>query len=301
MRFKLVTGLLLFFISTIIFAKNTQNQSIQEKLATLEASSGGRLGISAIDTANNMHIQYHATDRFPMCSTFKVMDVAAILKKSERNPHLLQQTITYTKSDIVGPWNPVTEKHLASGMSVSDLCEAATTQSDDTAANLLMKQVGDPQAVTAFARSIGDNTFRLDRWEPELNTAIPGDLRDTTTPEAMTISLQKLVFGNALALPQREQLQTWLKGTTTGHFRIRAGVPKGWIVGDKTGGGNDYGVTNDIGVIWPPHCSPIVVTIFFTQNKKDAPHREDIVASATRILISEFERTDQCLKQATAK
>jgi beta-lactamase class A len=145
-------------------------------------------------------------------------------------------------------------------------------------------------------RPIGDNAFRLDRWEPELDTAIPGDIRDTTTPQAMAISLQRLIFGDVLASPQREQLQAWLKDNTTGNFRIRAGVPKGWVVGDKTGGGKDYGVTNDIGIIWPPKCSPIIVAIYFTQNKKDVPHREDIVAAVTRIVLQEFAKADSCMK-----
>ncbi len=260
--------------------------SIQEKLATLETSSGGRIGISAINTANNMRFQYRAEERFPICSTNKVMGVSAILKKSMTDNHFLQQKVIYKKDDLV-VYSPMTKKHLADGMTIAELCAAAITLSDNTAINLLMKKLGGPEAVTAFARSIGDNTFRLDRWEPELNSAIPGELRDTSTPAAMEKSLQRLTLGNVLASPQREQLQAWLKSNTTGDSRIRAGVPKGWIVGDKTGTGN-YGTTNDIGIIWPTKCSPIVVAIYFTQNKKDAAPRDDVIASATRILMSAF-------------
>mgnify|MGYP003512876270 FL=1 len=182
-------------------------------------------------------------------------------------------------------YSPITEKHLADGMTIFNLCAAAITQSDNTAMNLLIKKLGGLEAVTAFARSIGDNTFRLDRWEPKLNSAIPGDLRDTSTPAAMERSLQQLALSDALALPQRKQLQTWLKSNVTGNYRIRAGLPKAWIVGDKTGTG-DYGTTNDIGIIWPPKRSPIVVAIYFTQNKKNAVKREDIIASVTHLLIS---------------
>jgi beta-lactamase class A len=173
--------------------------------------------------------------------------------------HLLAQNISYTINDINSSgYAPDTKNHVAHGMTIGELCAAAITQSDNTAMNLLMKKLGGPVAVTAFAHSIGDNAFKLDRWEPELNSAIPRDLRDTTTPEAMAKSLKKLIFGNVLASPQREQLKAWLKNNTTGNNRIRAGVPKGWIVGDKTGTG-DYGTTNDIGIIWPPSGSPIVV------------------------------------------
>ncbi len=267
-------------------ADQIKSTSIQEKLATLEISSGGRIGLSAINTASNMHLQYRAEERFPMCSTNKVMGVAAILKKSMTDNLLLQQKVTYKKEDLI-TYSPMTKKYLADGMTIAELCAATMTLSDNTAINLLMKNLGGPEAVTVFARSIGDNKFNLNRWEPQLNSAIPGDLRDTTTPAAMEKSLQRLALGDTLATPQRTQLQTWLKNNTTGNSRIRAGVPKGWIVGDKTGTG-DYGTTNDIGIIWPPKSSPIVVAIYFTQNKKDAAPRDDVIASATRILMAAF-------------
>lgn len=163
-------------------------------------------------------------------------------------------------------------------MSISELCQAAVSESDDTAANLLIKKLGGPQVVTDFARSIGDQDFRLDRTEPTLNSAIPGDPRDTTTPESMTQSLNKVLLGNILAPTQRELLKTWLKDNILGDKRIRAGVPKTWTVGDKTGTG-EYGTTNDIGIIWPPGSAPIILTIYFAQDKKDAAHREDVLAA----------------------
>jgi beta-lactamase class A len=293
--------LIAFFISlmgtyvTASAAQATTPSPIQEKLAALEVSSGGRLGVTAINTANNTRIEYRGNERFPFCSTFKVMGVSAILKQSMTNKNLLQDRITYTAGDVV-TYSPVTEKHIDSGMTVSELCAAAMTYTDNTAINLLMKKIGGLDVVNAFARSIGDSTFRLDRWEPNLNTAIPGDSRDTTTPAAMAGSLQKLALGNALAAPQREQLQTWLKDNTTGNARIRAGVPKGWLVGDKTGSG-DYGTTNDVGIIWPPNCQPIVLAVYFTQPQQNATPRNEVIASATRLAIEEFAQTDQCLKK----
>jgi len=268
--------------------------SVQEELAKLEASSGGRLGISAIDTANNVRIQYHANERFPMGCTSKVMGVSAILKRSMKNEQLLQEKVIYQKEDLLA-WAPITKKHLADGMTISELCAAAISFSDNTAMNLLTKKLGGPQGLNAFARSIGDNAFQLDHWWPDEAMSGPDGL-DSTTPIAMGKSLQRLVLGDVLALPQREQLRAWLKSNTTGNARIRAGVPKGWTVGDKTGTGFYYGTTNDIAIIWPSKCAPMVMVIYYTNNKKDALQREDIIASATRLLLNDFARTDQCIK-----
>ena len=280
------------------FAGAEQIDTIQRQLAELEAAAGGQIGVFALNTADNTRLHYRAGERFPMCSTNKVMGVAAILQKSMTDKDLLQQKITYQEKDLV-TYSPMTEKHVADDMTVAELCAATTTLSDNSAINLLMQKLGGLEAVNAFARSIGDNAFRLDRWEPELNSAIPGDLRDTSTPEAMGESLYHLAFGDALAAHQQAQLQTWLKDNTTGDARIRAGVPTGWIVGDKTGT-CAYGTTNDIGIIWPLGCSPIVVAIYFTQNEKEAAPRDDVIAAATRLLIHAFAEMDQCLDLKSA-
>lgn len=202
----------------------------------------------------------------------------------------LQQKITYKKHNLVS-WSPITERHLTDGMTIAELCAATIMFGDNTAINLLMKKLGGPAAVTTFARSIGDQTFNLNNWEPKLNS-IPNDFRDSSTPAAMGKSLRQLTLGKILAPSQRSQLLTWMKNNTTGNARIRAGVPKEWIVADKTGSG-DYGITNDIGIIWPPKHAPIVVVIYFSQNQKDTTCREDVIASATRILIHDLIRSDK--------
>lgn len=250
-------------------------------LAKLEAEAGGRLGVMAFDTASGRRIAHRADERFPACSTFKMLAAAAVLARSADDPGLLQRRMRYPASALV-TYSPVTEKHVADGMTVAELCAAALQYSDNTAGNLLMKQIGGPAGVTAYARSIGDETFRLDRWETELNTAIPGDPRDTCTPAAMARNLQRLLLGDALPAAPRAQLEAWMRGNTTGATRIRAGVPPGWAVADKTGAG-DYGVVNDIGIAWPPNRPPIVLAIYFTQERKDAPMRNDVVAAAARI------------------
>ncbi|CAL60806.1 class A beta-lactamase precursor (Penicillinase) [Herminiimonas arsenicoxydans] len=260
--------------------------AIQQEFSRLEASARGRLGLSAFNTGNGMRVQYRAYERFPVCSTFKTIVAAAILQKSTTDKRLLNKRIRYNKDEVEqSGYAPITQKHIADGMSIAELCAATLQYSDNAAANFLMQELGGPAAVTAYARTIGDDTFRLDRWEPELNTAIPGDLRDTSTPAAMGKSVQRLTLGDALALPQREQLVNWLKGNTTGGKRMQAGVPQDWIVGDKTGTGY-YGTTNDAGVIWPATGAPIVAAIYFTQNEKEARPRDDIIASATRIVVA---------------
>jgi len=296
-NFLLTAAIIFGCYHATLLANTNKNESslINEKFKKLETSLEGRIGLYAINTANNQSIQYRALERFPIQSTFKVMAVSAILKQSEADNNLLKQKITYAKQDLVF-WSLITEKHVADGMTIFDLCAAAMMYSDNTATNLIVKKLGGPEAVTAFARSIGDNTFRIDDWEPDLNSN-PDDLRDTSTPKAMEKSLQKLTLGNVLTSSKRNQLLTWMKGNTTGDTRIRAGVPKGWIVADKTGAGNDYGISNDIGIIWPPNCAPIVIAIYSGHNKKDTTRRDDILVSSTRLVINEFAKTDSCLKK----
>lgn len=254
----------------------------QDRLGRLERDLGGRLGLFALDTSDGAQLGHRADERFPLCSTFKMMLAAAILERSATTADLLQQRVRYDRGDLV-TYSPLTEKHVDTGMTVAELCVAAVQYSDNTAANLLMELLGGPAAVTEFARRIGDRDFRLDRWETELNSAIPGDPRDTTTPAAMGHSLHRLVLGDALGAEQRAQLQDWLRGNTTGGARIRAGVPADWQVGDKTGTGS-YGTAHDIGVLWPPQRAPIVLAIYTAHASPEAEARSDIIAAAARVV-----------------
>lgn len=274
--------------------------TVHQQLAKLEAMSGGRLGVSAFNMGNNQRIQYRANESFPMGCTSKVIGVAAILKKSMADNKLLQEKVSYKKEDLTN-WTPITEKHLVDGMTISELCAAAISYSDNTAMNLLTKKLGGPQAINAFARSVQDNKFKLDHWWPDEANSSPSSGEDATTPAAMEKSLYKLAFGNVLAEPQRKMLIDWLVNNVTGDARIRAGVSKSWKVGDKTGSGFHYGSTNDIAIIWPSQCAPIVVTMFYSSNIKEAPKREDVLATATRILIDEYAKKDLCIKHALSK
>ncbi|WP_421080734.1 FONA family class A beta-lactamase [Serratia fonticola] len=273
----------LLFGSVPLWAQSANAKAnIQQQLSELEKNSGGRLGVALIDTADNSQILYRADERFPMCSTSKVMAVSALLKQSETDKNLLAKRMEIKQSDLVN-YNPIAEKHLDTGMTLAEFSAATIQYSDNTAMNKILEHLGGPAKVTEFARTIGDKTFRLDRTEPTLNTAIPGDKRDTTSPLAMAKSLQNLTLGKALGEPQRAQLVEWMKGNTTGGASIRAGLPTTWGVGDKTGSG-DYGTTNDIAVIWPANHAPLILVTYFTQPQQNAEARKDVLAAAAKIV-----------------
>jgi beta-lactamase class A len=279
----LAAGLVL---SGTLFQATAATDTLAAQLAELERSANGRLGVALIDTGSQREITYRGEERFAMASTFKVLAAGAVLQHSVTQPDVLAKRIRYDRAALLS-YAPVTGKHLAEGMTVAELCAAAIEWSDNTAANLLLTEIGGPQRITQLARSLHDDKTRLDRWEPALNTAIPGDERDTSTPRAMARNLQQLALGDALPQAQQQQLIGWLKNSQTGAKSIRAGVPAGWAVGDKTGSG-DYGTTNDLAILWPPHGKPLVLAIYFTQAKADAPARRDVLATATRQVLAAF-------------
>ena len=251
-------------------------------LADLERRAGGRLGVVAWRRGGAQPIAWRADERFPFCSTAKVMVVATVLAQAARTAGLLDQRVRYKQADLVS-WSPVTERHVDDGMTVADLCAAALQVSDNSACNLLLDRIGGPAAVTAFARRVGDTAFRLDRRETELNSAIPGDPRDTTTPRAMAKSLEALLLEEALAPDARRRLLDWMFANTTGKERIRAGFPADWRVADKTGTGA-YGTTNDVGIVFPPQGQPVIVAIYYTGASPDAQSDSKVVADAAAIV-----------------
>lgn len=260
----------------------TPEAAARERLREIEREWDVRLGLYALDTASGAVLAYREDERFAFCSTFKLVLCAAVLALAPRLDGGLERRVRYGRDALVS-YSPITEKHVGEGLSVGALCAAAMQYSDNTAANLLIDLVGGTQAVTAYARRLGDIEFRLDRWETELNSALPGDPRDTTTPRAMGRSLQALTLGSALDEAARMQLRTWMRGNTTGATRIRAGVPADWQVEDKTGGGN-YGVANDVGLLVPPGRRPLVLAIYTSRDEKTAAPRSEAIAAAARVV-----------------
>jgi beta-lactamase class A len=250
--------------------------------ADLERRAGGRLGVAAWRRSGTQVLAWRGDERFPFCSTAKVMVAATVLTRAGREPGLLDARVRYKKADLVS-WSPVTEQHVDDGMTVAQLCAAALQASDNTACNLLLDRIGGPEAVTAFARRIGDTAFRLDRRETELNAAIPGDPRDTTTPRAMARSLEALLLDDALAPDARRRLLDWMLANTTGKERIQAGFPAHCRVADKTGTGA-YGTTNDVGIVFPPQGQPVIVAIYYAGSVPDAHSDSKVVADAAAIV-----------------
>ena len=251
-------------------------------IGAIETRTGGRLGVSAFDTQTGRRIRHRANERFPMCSTFKLLLVAAILNRIENGLEQDAIWIPYTKDDLLD-YAPVTRANLAKGgMSVRDLMTAVIEWSDNTAANLLLKALGGPGKVTDFARSIGDTVTRLDRNEPSLNTAIPGDPRDTTTPDAMLEDMRRLFKGRHDEV-QNYALLPLMLASKTADNRIRAGLPKDWKSANKTGTGAN-GSTNDIAIVFPPRRKPFFMTVYYTESKLDMPKREAVLADVARVV-----------------
>jgi len=267
------------------FARAGRASDVEARLAALERRHGGRLGVAILDTDNGRRHGHRADERFLMCSTHKLLTVGAVLARVDRGVEQLDRRVVFGR-DVVLSWAPVTSNHVgAPGMSVAELCEAAITVSDNTADNLLLRSLGGPSAVTAFARKLGDPLTRLDRYEPELNDGAPGDLRDTTTPDAMLGDLRALLLGDMLSVASRERLAAWMRAASTGLDKLRAGMPSNWQAGDKTGSGA-HDETNDIAIFWPPQRKPLLVAAYLAGSTADAAGRSAVLAEVGRIAAS---------------
>ena len=256
------------------------------QLAELERRNGGRLGVAAIDTASGRRTGHRAEELFPLCSTFKFLAAAFVLARVDRGEEKLDRRVVYSDKDLV-TYSPITKEHVGpGGMTMAEICDAAVTLSDNTAGNLMLASFGGPAGLTAFARSLGDRTTRLDRIETELNEAKPGDPRDTTTPVAMLGTLQRLLIEDALSVASRDRLIGWLLASKTGGNRLRAGLPADWRVGDKTGSGNN-GTANDVAIAFPPGRAPILIAAYYTEAavlSDDA--RNTVIAEAGRVAVA---------------
>ena len=258
-RFLAASGL---YFAGSMFAR----ASTASPLGDIETVLGGRVGVMAIDTGNGSVMSHREDERFAMCSTFKWLLAAFVLSQVEQDEMSLDERLSYGPDDLLG-YAPVAKKHVDRGwLTVSALCNATVTLSDNTAANLLLHRLGGPSELTAFLRQCGDNVTRLDRNEPDLNTNLPGDERDTTTPRAMAGTMNRILLGDdILSADSRARLTGWLKKSSTGLERLRAGLPGEWIAGDKTGTGVN-GAANDVAIAWPPNRQPILIAAYLSES-----------------------------------
>lgn len=265
-------------------------RALPGKLASLEQASGGRLGVAVLDTGSGALAGHRMGERFAMCSTCKVLLAASVLQRVDAARVDLDQSLPIPAKPLVSH-SPLTEPHAGGTMSVRDLCHAILTQSDNTATNVLLASLGGPDgpaAVTRFARSLGDPVTRMDRTETSLNSAIPGDPRDTTSPAATAADLQHLLLGNALKPASRDLLKGWMIENQYGIERLRANLPPGWQAADKTGS-NGETTGNDIAVYWPPHRAPVIVTAYLTECPGTDAHRGAVLAAVGKLVVEAVE------------
>ncbi|MGW7552679.1 class A beta-lactamase [Streptomyces rimosus] len=239
----------------------SENPAAVRRLRALEREHQARIGVFALNLATGASLLHRAHELFPMCSVFKTLAAAAVLRDLDHDGSQLARVIRYTEADVTKSGHaPVTKDHIDTGMTIRDLCDATIRYSDNCAANLLLRELGGPTAVTRFCRSLGDPVTRLDRWEPELNSGEPDRRTDTTSPYAIARTYQRLVLGNALNRPDRALLTDWLLRNTTTLTTFRTGQPKGWTVADKSGGGDTYGTRNEAAIAWTPDGAPVLLT-----------------------------------------
>jgi beta-lactamase class A len=261
-----------------------KKSATRQRVMSIEGKFGGKLGVAILDTGTGHMFTSRGDERFPFCSVGKFAGVAALLARVDQGEEVLSRLIAYTKHDLVAH-SPVTELHLATGMTVGALCAASIKLSDNSAHNLILDSVGGPSAVTQFHRSMGDRITRVDRREPELNSVEAGDLRDTTSPRAIALFMQRVLMGNVLSPTSRTQLLDLLIGTKTGDKRLRAATPLGWQVGDKTGTG-PRNATNDIAIVLPPGRPPIMIAAFYLESTASLEDREAVLAEVGRLAVT---------------
>jgi beta-lactamase class A len=253
---------------------------VDAALDQLEAEFGVRLGVYAVDTGSGQAVEHRADEAFPYASTYKALAAGALLDRTTSVQ--LDAVVTYTAADLV-TYSPVTELHVDTGMPLRDVAAAALQVSDNTAGNLLLDQLGGTGSFEQALRQLGDEQTSADRYEPTLNTAVPGDDRDTSTPRALATDLRALAVDDALEPADRAQLLEWMRTATTGSALVRAGVPAGWDVADKSGTA-EYGTRNDIAVVQPPGRAPIVLAVLSTSAVADAEPSDAVVARAATVV-----------------
>ncbi|MCW6530254.1 class A beta-lactamase [Sphingomonas sp. MMSM20] len=270
-----------------LFAASTRANSrraiVETQLKALEIRSGGRLGVAVLNTATGEVVGRRLDERFALCSTFKTLAIAFTLARVDRGEEKLDRRVYFSEKDLVTPFK-ATRPHIADGMTVQQLCEAAAIVSDSTAANLLLAGFGGPSALTTYLRSIGDQTTRVDRTELALNIVKPGEVHDTTSPRAMVATLRHILLGSALSPASRARLTEWMTASRdAAALRLRRGLPTGWLIANKPGTWEGI-ATNDVGVIFPPGRRPIVVAAYLSIAHGAVADQEAVLADVARIV-----------------
>lgn len=262
-------------------------QELKSVVAAWEQRLDGRIGVVLRDTSSSWTIALRAQERFPMSSTFKSLLCGVVLARADAGEEDLGRRIAYAQMDLVA-YSPVTELHLDDGLTVGKLCEATITVSDNTAANLLLETIGGPEGLTSFLRETGNETTRLDRWETDLNQALPGDPRDTTTATDILKTLEHFLYGGALKPASAAQLRQWMIDDKVADTLIRPHVPGGWVIGDKTGAGG-HGTRGIVAFLEVPEGGPYLAAIYLTENDADLELRNQVISEIGHAMIAEIQ------------
>ncbi len=273
------------FVKSQISTSLAEDRSLLNLTKYLENELDAKIGIAIIDLKTNEKWIYNGNTRFPLNSTFKTLACAAMLSKVDRKIESLNRVIKFDNKDLV-EYSPITKNNVGNtGMKLSEICYAAMTMSDNTAANLILNSLGGPNKLTKFLRSNGDTKTRLDRYETALNSSAPGDIRDTTTPYAMAKTLQILLFSDILSPQSKQLLSNWMINNRVSKNLIRSILPVNWIIGDRTGAGNN-GSRSINAILWPPNRQPVIVNIYITDTTAPFADRNAAIVQLGQKIIS---------------
>jgi beta-lactamase class A len=266
-----------------IAAPDLSTPEVEAALADLESRYDARVGLSVLDTGSGATLDHRADERFGYASSLKAFAAAALLDATDDAD--LDRVVTWTQADVdAAGYSPLTSQHVADGLPLRQLAEAAVRQSDNTALNLVLAELGGPAGLDAALAAQGDDVTDVVHTEPELNTPTPGSTADTTTPAAFTATLARITDGDWLATDDRATVRDWMSGNATGDTLIRAGAPDGWQVADKSGGAGS--IRNDVAIVTPPAGDPVVISVLTTRNDPAATYDDALVAEAARIALA---------------
>lgn len=282
---RLVPACLALLLTLPVFGASTSPNPVLAEILQLESELDARIGISLLDTGNQEQLSWRGQERFPLSSTFKPLACAALLARVDEGLEQLQRRVFFDAADLVS-YSPISEQFTGkAGMSLEDLCAATIAWSDNTAGNLVLEAIGGPAGLTAFLRELGDPLTRLDRWETELNEALPGDPRDSSTPDTMVRTLQKVLLQERLQADSRQQLESWLQDNQVGDALLRSAIPGNWQIADKTGAGG-FGSRSITAIIRPPQRAPLIMAIYITETEADFDARNAAIARIGEALVS---------------
>ncbi len=281
-----VVGLL--GLGSIVRAGTIAASAAQPDWAALERQCGGRLGVAALDTGSGRQLAWRADERFPLCSTFKFLLAAAVVHREDIGQERADRRLRVT---AVGPddYAPFTRHRVGGTASIDELCGAAVSHSDTGATNMLLPTLGGPAGLVAFLRHAGDTVTSFDGDPHAYDAELPGDTRDTTSPTQMMENLRHILLGEVLSPPSRKRLTDWMLACNTGQDRLRAGLPAGWRIADKTGtGSRGTGTSNDIAIVWPTGRAPWLIASYLTQAHGDDESCHAVLAEVGRRVANTF-------------